>query len=156
NRPDDLSHSGDFPHRRSDLVRFGRLCDTPTAYNPNSTERSPSMCRVVPLALVAALSALAVGASTARAEPTFWNYSAKAPDVGLRDTTSTERPFPEGMDFFGQRGDSEHPYRGSQTVTLLTMNTVNHDRRSHLEFQNAHVPITLHLHDISDHARGTL
>jgi hypothetical protein len=114
------------------------------------------MSRLVPLALVAALLALAVDASSARAEPSFWSYAASAPDAGPGNGTSPNGPISLGMGFSGLNGDPSHPFQGSQTVPLVLVTTLNNSESGGPSFHSVQVPISVRIFALEPRAWGSL
>jgi hypothetical protein len=113
------------------------------------------MSRLVPLALVAALLVLAADASSARAEPSFWNYAVSAPSVvSTSDGVPSNPPGAQGMNLLG--AGPGRPLQGSQSIPLLTMTTINTNDAASFTFQNVHVPINVNVLALNSQTLGTL
>src|SRR5262249_40072530 len=112
------------------------------------------MSRLVPPALLAALLVLAADASSARAEPSFWNYAVSAPSVVSTSDGVPSNPGAQGMNFLG--AGPGRPLQGSQSIPLLTMTTINTNDAASFTFQNVHVPINVNVLALGSQTLGTL
>jgi hypothetical protein len=111
------------------------------------------MSRLVPLALLVVF--LAVGPSSARAEPSFWSYAVSVPSVvSTSDGLPSSSPGAQGMHFVG--AGPGRPLQGSQSIPLLTMTTINTDDASSFTFGNVHLPINVNVLALDSHALGSL